>query len=187
MPADCRLQFQTMKKKYTFNLSSESGKSKKLILFKDLTESEEHIALKLIAYLYFFESEIKTETSVQQKYKPDLVIFDDPLLESGIKFWVECKDADIKKLDRVLRKNTRSEVYLFNSENAIENRKNKMKRQIRDLDRFYAAKIKNLETLADKLKREKRFCIYFTIHADKLNLYFEEDALELKIAVEKII
>jgi len=79
--------------------------------------------------------EIKPETSVQQKYKPDLVIFDDPLLESEIKFWIECKDTEIKKLDRVIRKNRNAEVYLFNSENAVENRKNRLRKEIRDLDK----------------------------------------------------
>ena len=176
-----------MKKKYTFNISSESGKSKKLILFKDLNETEEHIALKLIAYLYFFEHEIKPETSVQQKYKPDLVVFDDPLLESSIKFWVECKDSEVKKLDRVLRKNRNARVYLFNSGNVIENREKQLRKKIRDLDRFYAAKVINPGMLAGKLKRDNRFDIYFTIRDDKLNLYLGGDVLELGIVVEKII
>ncbi|ODS38141.1 MAG: hypothetical protein A7316_00105 [Candidatus Altiarchaeales archaeon WOR_SM1_86-2] len=176
-----------MKKKYTFNIASETGKSKKLILFKDLMETEEHIALKLIAYLYFFEYEIKPETSVLQKYKPDLVIFDDPLLKSNIKFWIECKDVSAKELDRVLRKNRNADVYLFNSENAIENRKNKLRKEIRDIDRFYVAKVTNMEMLAWKLRKEKRLDIYFTIHDDKLNLYLGEDVLELGAGVEEMI
>jgi uncharacterized protein YaeQ len=93
--------------KYTLDITC-NGVQRKLIVARGSGESEEHIALKLLAYLLYFEREPRIEQGVEQTYKPDLVCHDG----RDVTLWVDCGDIRPHKLDRVLTTNRQAEVVV---------------------------------------------------------------------------
>jgi uncharacterized protein YaeQ len=93
--------------KYTFDIEC-NGHSRKLILARASQESEEHLALKLLAYLLYFDRRPKVETGVGQHYKPDLVCDDG----RHVTLWIDCGDIGMHKLDRVTTTNHRAEIVV---------------------------------------------------------------------------
>src|SRR4051812_32320210 len=82
-----------MIEKFTFDLQSSKVREK-LILVKADSELRAHIVLKLLAYLLFYEPELKIEIGVEMHYKPDLVVPGD----YGIpKMWIDCGQISIRK------------------------------------------------------------------------------------------
>lgn len=93
--------------KYSLDITC-NGIARKLIVGRGSGESEEHIALKLLAYLLYFERDPKIELDVDQTYKPDLVCQED----GTVTLWVDCGDIRPHKLDRVLTTNRQAEVVV---------------------------------------------------------------------------
>src|SRR6267142_331465 len=80
---------------------------KKLVLTGQENETAELVALKLAAYVLFFDLNPQTDISSrhpaisQQEFRPDLLALD----ESGaIKLWVECGNVTTHKLDKLIRR-----------------------------------------------------------------------------------
>ncbi|MBD3215060.1 MAG: hypothetical protein GF311_20805 [Candidatus Lokiarchaeota archaeon] len=92
-----------------------------LYLRKGHSETFQHILIKTLAYIYFWEDsrEIKIEPNYRFKgYKPDLLKLipsDIPRrLKKEVGLWVECKDVNIKKLQKLARSLPNSRIYWFN-------------------------------------------------------------------------
>lgn len=84
-----------------------NGGHRKLVLVPGENEKDEHLALKLAAYLLFWDSELVVDASVKhpalrgQDYRPDLLGVD----ESGsVGAWVECGNTTLNKLFKALRR-----------------------------------------------------------------------------------
>lgn len=108
-----------MIEKLIFNLESPKVR-RKLILVKEEVESRNHIVLKVLAYLFYYDPRLKIEGLVDMHYQPDLVIEG----EHGIpELWVDCGKIAIRKVDSltqklrttriVLIKETKRELELF--------------------------------------------------------------------------
>lgn len=91
-----------MKAKYTFNFGDS-----KLVMYKGMSESPEHIVLKLLSYI-LFQKRPKIEHYANQHHKPDLVIQDD----YTVTLWVECGEVSIKKLDKVSTHNNKADIFV---------------------------------------------------------------------------
>ena len=64
-------------------------------------ESIDHVILKLVGFILFFDFNPEVEKDMGWKYKPDLIGFDE---KGKVALWVECADVTVKKIHRVLSK-----------------------------------------------------------------------------------
>lgn len=64
-------------------------------------ESIDHVILKLVGFILFFDFDPEVEKDMGWKYKPDLIAFDK---KRKVILWVECADVTVKKIYRVLSK-----------------------------------------------------------------------------------
>ncbi|MFA6002779.1 MAG: YaeQ family protein [Elusimicrobiota bacterium] len=84
-----------------------NGGSRKLVIVSGPNEPEEHLALKLAAYILFWDQEpildagVKTPALADYEFLPDLVALDDG---GGIKLWVECGSTTMHKLMKLTRR-----------------------------------------------------------------------------------
>lgn len=89
-----------MIEKLTFDLQAEMpGRppvKRKMIIVKDETESYEHIAMKVVAFLLYYDPRLIIEKSVDMHYKPDLVIMGDHGLPE---LWIDCGAIAVKKVE----------------------------------------------------------------------------------------
>jgi uncharacterized protein YaeQ len=101
-----------MEEKFTFQIRSPRLE-KKIILFKHDTETREHVVLKLLAYVLFYEPGLKVEVGIGTHYKPDLVVEGD----FGVpRLWIECGYLTVKKLEWIARKFQKTRVVVVKGE-----------------------------------------------------------------------
>ncbi len=148
-----------MIEKYTFDLVAPRVK-KKLILVKTINERREHVVLKLLAYLLFYDSRLKIECDIGMHYRPDLVIEGD----HGVpELWIDCGQIALEKADKLSRK-LKSSRLVFVKESAAE-----MERFRKTLEKKaeHAARIEYLSFdsgfvsgIAEYLDRSNEFTLY---------------------------
>lgn len=94
-----------MIEKFTFDLQAEMpGRpkvKKKLIVVKADGETREHVVMKLIAYLIYYDDRLIIEKSVDMHYKPDLVIPGDHGLPE---LWIDCGQIAVRKVESLAGK-----------------------------------------------------------------------------------
>lgn len=101
-----------MQEKFTFNIEAPRFK-KKMIFFKEETESREHVVLKLLAYLLYYDERLKIEVAIGTHYKPDLVIEGD----HGVpELWIDCGRITLKKVESLSSKFKRTKIVIVKSE-----------------------------------------------------------------------
>src|SRR3989344_8153466 len=82
--------------------------AKKLVLVSQETETLEHMALKLAAFVFFFDQGPQVDISSKhpaisdQEFRPDLIALDEA---GATKLWVECGNVATHKLDKLIRRN----------------------------------------------------------------------------------
>ncbi len=93
-----------------------NGGSRKLLLVPGPNEPDEHLALKLAAYLLFWDREpimaatTKTPALAQYEFLPDVLGLD----EAGdIRLWVECGTATMHKLGKLTRRLSRGRIVVL--------------------------------------------------------------------------
>lgn len=103
--------------KLTFQIQLRSGSEvkdpepQKLVIAGWNGEMGWHLALKLLAYLVFFEMRPKIEVGIGWHYKPDLVSLDD---RGNVELWVDCGNIAVRKIDRVATKvGTDGRFFIF--------------------------------------------------------------------------
>ena len=148
-----------MIEKYTFDIVAPRIK-KKLILVKNINERREHVVLKLLAYLLFYEPRLKIECDIGMHYRLDLVIEGD----HGVpELWIDCGQVSLEKADKLSRKLKSSRV-IFIKESAAE-----MERFRKTLEKKveHAARIEYLSFdsgfvagIAEHLDRSNEFTLY---------------------------
>ena len=101
-----------MQEKFTFNIEAPRFK-RKMIFFKEETESREHVVLKLMAYLLFYDERLKIEAEIGTHYKPDLVIEGD----HGVpEMWIDCGRITLKKIESLAEKFKRTKIVIVKGE-----------------------------------------------------------------------
>lgn len=104
-----------MIEKFTFDIAAPRVK-KKLILVKNMHERREHVVLKLLAYLLFYEPRLKIECDLGMHYCPDLAIAGD----HGVpELWIDCGQIALEKAEKLSRK-LKSTRVIFVKESAPE-------------------------------------------------------------------
>jgi len=87
----------------------------KIVLESRSTESVRHIALKILAYLWFRAEAaplpLLIERSVGQRHKPDLVAMDPAT--GSIRLWIDCGQIEPKRLARILKANPNAQVLVL--------------------------------------------------------------------------
>ena len=83
-------------KKGTNDYVASGEAKKKLILAKDDFELRDHVAMKLMAFMLFYDPGMQVEVDMGMHYKPDLVIA--PPGEA-IQLWVDCGKIAVKKVE----------------------------------------------------------------------------------------
>lgn len=89
---------------------------RKLVLVGQDSETPEHLALKLAAFVLFFNENPTVELSLKnpalagQEFKPDLLC----LNEFGeTRIWIECGNVTTHKLDKLLRRNRNARIVVL--------------------------------------------------------------------------
>lgn len=83
------------------------GQSKKLVLVSQENETPQHLALKLAAFVLFFDWNPMAEVSAKhpavagQEFKPDLIALN---VAGEIRLWLECGNVTTNKLDKISRR-----------------------------------------------------------------------------------
>ncbi|UCG01801.1 MAG: hypothetical protein JSW11_19620 [Candidatus Heimdallarchaeota archaeon] len=95
-----------------------------LILRKGRMETNLHIALKVLAYCYFWDRNLTIEPLFRlNRYKPDLIAWrksEIPTKEKLIPdLWIECKNVKLKKLSKLSRLLPFSEIIWVNSKQLL--------------------------------------------------------------------
>jgi uncharacterized protein YaeQ len=93
--------------KYTFDLTRD-GESRKLVLVRTTNESEQHLALKVLAYLLYFGERPTVEVGVGQHFKPDLVC----VAGRDVTLWIDCGEISLHKLDKISTTNHRARIVI---------------------------------------------------------------------------
>lgn len=169
---------------FKFNIISSSEK-RLLILRKTPNESLNHIILKLLAYLSFFDDDLQIETDTSQHYKPDLVKFDKEQVWKAIK-WIECGTIDPKKLLKISRHNRQAEICIFksNKESALS-LKNKLIKKTKHLSNicYFIFNKEQIDSIKQLLgDRNKIIILNKNFNADTgyLHLNFSNENLQFK-------
>jgi len=101
-----------------------NGGNKKLLLVAGPSETEDHLALKLAAFLMFWEQDpiinpsVKTPFLASYEFLPDLIALD---AGGDCKLWVECGTATMHKMTKLTRRlpNARIVVLKENERGAV--------------------------------------------------------------------
>ncbi|MEK9144362.1 MAG: YaeQ family protein [Elusimicrobiota bacterium] len=92
-----------------------NGGSRKLILVPSVTETGEHLGLKLSAVLLFWaqdpivDASLKHPSLVNQEFLPDLVSFDET---GAVKVWIECGKTALHKLKKLTRRYPQARILV---------------------------------------------------------------------------
>jgi len=93
-----------------------NGAERRLLLVSGPNEPEEHLALKLAAYLLFWAEEPALEASFKNPalagfdFLPDLLALD---ADGGIGLWVECGSTTLNKLTKLTRRVPRGRIVVL--------------------------------------------------------------------------
>jgi uncharacterized protein YaeQ len=84
-----------------------NGGARKLLIVQGPNEKGEHMALKLAAFVLFWnddpimDASTKHPALVNQEFLPDLMALSD---DGTVKLWVECGSTTLNKLDKIIKR-----------------------------------------------------------------------------------
>src|SRR3954468_4969361 len=105
-----------MSGKFVFNLKSEEKRRPlpyKILLGQQQNETDNHILLKVLAYLLFFRERIQNEGNLHNDniaFSPDVVQLD---YELRPRLWVECGECSVTKLHKLAVKAPDAELWIM--------------------------------------------------------------------------
>ncbi|MDA9101372.1 YaeQ family protein [Omnitrophica bacterium] len=99
-----------MHEKFTFDIQAPKIKKKKLILVKSASENREHVALKLMAFMLFYDPRLMIEIQIGTHYKPDLVIEGNG---TQPELWIDCGYVAVKKATSLAQKLKTTRLVFF--------------------------------------------------------------------------
>ncbi|MBI4375273.1 MAG: YaeQ family protein [Elusimicrobia bacterium] len=112
-----------------------NGGSRKLVLVAGQSETVEHLALKLSAYLLFWKEQPILEASPKhpalmgQEFTPDLMALDET---GSIKLWIECGQVTLHKLSKLIRRLPAARIVVIKpSERAAQRLRQDLSEELR--------------------------------------------------------
>ena len=164
-----------------FNITK--GSEKRLINLRETpNESLDHIILKLLAYLVFFDENIQIEIGAFQHYKPDLIKFDEKETWKAVK-WIDCGVISPKKLLKISKHNREAEIYIFKSnEESALSLKNKITNKKRNNPNihYFVFNKEQINIIKQSLDNRSTIKIFKTAESNYLDLNFNNENLQLK-------
>ena len=170
---------------FKFNII-KGDKKRMIILRKTPGESLDHILLKLVAYLLFFDDNLLIETKAPQHYKPDLVKFDKEQTWKPVK-WIDCGTIDSKKLFKISKHNRQAEIYIFkSSRDSAQALKKKVSKKIKSFSNinYFIFNKENIEAMKFLLENRNKIKILenkidYSANSAFLCLNFNNQTLQL--------
>ena len=168
---------------FKFNITK--GSEKRLIVLREAVgESLQHIILKLLAYLLFFDDNLQVEIEAFQHYKPDLVKFDEEQNWKVTK-WIDCGVIDDKKLLKISKHNRQAEIYIFkNSKDSAQSLKDKVAKKTSNTSniRYCAFNKEELKIIQELMAQRNEIIIenYSDIRSGRLDLIFNNERISIK-------
>ena len=150
-----------MIEKFTFEVCAPKiPPQEKLILVKDLCELRNHVVMKLLGYLIFYQPGLKVEISADMHYKPDLMVPGD---HNVPKVWIDCGQVALKKIEALATKLKNSRViFIKESKRDLDVFKKLVEKKIENSSRleFLAFDPHFVENLAAALQRTNHITLY---------------------------
>jgi uncharacterized protein YaeQ len=167
--------------KFTFELRSERPRApkirEKMILVKNDLESREHVVMKLMAYLLFYDPRLKIETGIDMHYKPDLVIPGD----HGVpELWIDCGKIAVRKVDSLARKlKTTRVIILKETKREMESFRSVIEKKVEHADRieYLAFEPGFISGICDHVERTNEVTLY-DVMENVIGLALNEDVFE---------
>jgi uncharacterized protein YaeQ len=163
--------------KYSFDLVCNE-ESRKLVLTRATEESEQHLAMKLVAYLLFFDRRLKVEAGVDQHYKPDLVRTDG----RDVTLWVDCGQISIHKLDKIATTNHAADIVVVKpTRRSAESHRRQAQKRVRRMERVSYVMFDDgfVDALAAALST--RTGLHATLEGEMLEMRVNETRLATRI------
>ena len=85
------------------------GVEERVFLVKKVGESLDHVLMKFLSFVLFYEPELEIERSVGQHYKPDLVRVGP---DGAVLQWIDCGSTSFEKLERIVRENSQAQIVI---------------------------------------------------------------------------
>ncbi|MBI4970398.1 MAG: YaeQ family protein [Candidatus Omnitrophica bacterium] len=149
-----------MVEKFTFELHAPKINHKKIVLVKDEVELRNHVVLKLLAYVLFYDPELKVDVSADMHYQPDLIIPGD----HGVpKLWIDCGKVTLKKVESLAAKLRHTRViFVKETERELGIFKKLLEKKVEYFERleYLAFDAGFVESVANALERTNHFTLY---------------------------
>lgn len=168
---------------FKFNIAKDSEK-RLIVLREAIGESSQHIILKLLAYLLFFDDNLQIEIEAFQHYKPDLVKFDEEQTWKVIK-WIDCGAVDDKKLLKISKHNHQAEIYIFkDNKDSAQSLKDKVIKKASNVSniRYCVFNKDDLKIIQELMIQRNEIIIenYSDIGGGRLGLIFNNEKIGIK-------
>lgn len=162
-----------------------NGSHRKLVLVPQPEESREHLALRLSAFVLFWELNPKAELSMKnsaladQEFRPDLIALGDG---GDIALWVECGNVSLHKLDKLTRRYPYCHLVVLK---ATETEGKRLRRDVveqvnrQDLIRILCWPQAPFQQWTGALRDTVH--IFGEVHMDSLNLVINETPLAVDL------
>jgi uncharacterized protein YaeQ len=148
-----------MIEKFTFDIEFKKFR-KKMILVKGDCELRDHVVLKVLAYILYYDPKLQIEVDVGWHYKPDLVMTGDrgePLI------WIDCGYVSLLKAQNIIRKMRNGRlIFLKSNENELRQFKSLLDKKVDDLMKteFLAFEPGFVSNVAAALGRTNQITLY---------------------------
>ncbi len=149
-----------MIEKFTLELHSPKIRHEKIVLVKDMIELRTHVALKLLAYLLYYDPRLKIEVSAEMHFKPDLLIQGDHQVPE---LWIDCGKIALRKVESLAGKLKRTRlVFVKEARHELEMFKKLVVKKIDAPERleFLAFEPGFVSSLANALERTNHLTLY---------------------------
>lgn len=143
-----------------------NGAARKLVLISGINERADHLALKLAAYLLFWDKQPVVAPSsshpalLDQEFVPDLMALD---MTGALELWIECGATTMNKLDKVARRFSQARIVVLTP----------TERQARQLREDLNAKIERAPRIEIMAWKDQQFNEFARALLEKTEVYGE--------------
>lgn len=169
-----------MIEKFSFELQLAKIK-KKMIFVKADGERREHVVLKVLAYMLFYDPELKVEVDIGMHYKPDLV-----LLRPGEQvpdIWIDCGQVTTLKVQTLARKLKRSRIiFMKETDRELHQFKKLIEKKVEDESRIECIAFDDgfVSGIAGELERANQAVMY-PVMEDVIGLALNHSVFESRV------
>ena len=143
---------------------------------KEDTELRNHVVLKLLGYLIYYEPGLKVEISAEMHYKPDLLVPG----EHTPKVWIDCGQVTMRKMESLSSKlrNTRV-IFIKETKRELESFKKLVDKKAAGTEHFeyLAFEPGFVLSLANAVQRTNHITLY-SVMEDVIGIALNDEVFE---------